>query len=133
MIRPINGTTRPKAFTLIELLIVIAIIAILAAIHFPVFATAREKARQTACASNEKQLALGITQYLQDFDEHMPSGTWSWGGGCGWAGQVYPYVKSTGAFMCPNDSQAGNPTVSYATCAPLRTANTAELACKSRR
>ncbi|MDR3709691.1 MAG: DUF1559 domain-containing protein [Capsulimonadaceae bacterium] len=103
-----------RGFTLIELLVVIAIIAILAAILFPVFATAREKARQTTCLSNEKQLGLGITQYLQDFDERIPSGTWVWGGGCGWAGQVYPYIKSTGAFTCPNDVQAANPTVSYA-------------------
>jgi len=103
-----------NGFTLIELLVVIAIIAILAAILFPVFATAREKARQTSCLSNEKQLGLGISQYLNDFDETMPSGTWSWGAGCGWAGQVYPYVKSTGAFMCPDDVQAANPTVSYA-------------------
>jgi prepilin-type processing-associated H-X9-DG protein len=81
---------------------------------FPVFATAREKARQTSCLSNEKQLGIAIAQYIQDYDERIPSGTWIWGGGCGWAGQVYPYVKSTGAFMCPNDVQAANPTVSYA-------------------
>lgn len=59
-------------FTLIELLVVIAIIAILAAILFPVFATAREKARQTACLSNLKQMGLGIQQYEQDYDETMP-------------------------------------------------------------
>ena len=55
---------RKSAFTLIELLVVIAIIAILAAILFPVFASVREKARQTTCASNERQLGLGILQYL---------------------------------------------------------------------
>src|SRR5579875_186288 len=58
-------------FTLIELLVVIAIIAILAAILFPVFAQAREKARQITCISNEKQLTLGILQYIQDSDETM--------------------------------------------------------------
>ncbi len=61
-----------KGFTLIELLVVIAIIAILAAILFPVFARAREKARQTSCLSNIKQLTLGVQMYVQDFDERFP-------------------------------------------------------------
>ena len=61
-----------RGFTLIELLVVIAIIAILAAILFPVFARAREKARQTTCLSNHKQIALGILMYTQDYDEHLP-------------------------------------------------------------
>jgi len=60
-----------KGFTLIELLVVIAIIAILAAILFPVFAKAREKARQTACLSNMKQLALATLMYAQDYDERL--------------------------------------------------------------
>ena len=61
-----------RGFTLIELLVVIAIISILAAILFPVFAKAREKARQAACMSNEKQLALGVLMYAQDNDEVLP-------------------------------------------------------------
>jgi len=61
-----------SGFTLIELLVVIAIIALLAAILFPVFAQAREKARQTSCASNMKQLALGVIQYVSDFDDKYP-------------------------------------------------------------
>ena len=60
---------RRKGFTLIELLVVIAIIAILAAILFPVFAKAREKARQTSCLSNLKQITLGNQMYAQDYDE----------------------------------------------------------------
>ncbi|MDR3708193.1 MAG: DUF1559 domain-containing protein [Capsulimonadaceae bacterium] len=108
-------------FTLIELLVVIAIIAILAAILFPVFATAREKARQTSCASNMKQLGLGLLQYSQDYDELMPCGTQGAGNvingvtqdgrGLGWAGQVYAYVKSVGLYACPDDTHVvPNPT-----------------------
>ena len=61
-----------RAFTLIELLVVIAIISIIAAILFPVFAQAREKARQITCTSNEKQLSLGVLMYAQDNDETPP-------------------------------------------------------------
>ncbi|BDI29941.1 hypothetical protein CCAX7_19920 [Capsulimonas corticalis] len=114
-----------RGFTLIELLVVIAIIAILAAILFPVFAKAREKARQTACLSNEKQLGLGILQYVQDNDEVFPCGAVptvggvptpgsGYGGGAGWGGQIYPYVKSAAVYSCPDDSGSGSgPVVSY--------------------
>jgi prepilin-type N-terminal cleavage/methylation domain-containing protein len=65
-------TTLPRGFTLIELLVVIGIISILAAILFPVFAQTREKARQTACLSNAKQIGLAITMYREDYDETNP-------------------------------------------------------------
>jgi prepilin-type N-terminal cleavage/methylation domain-containing protein/prepilin-type processing-associated H-X9-DG protein len=100
---------RISGFTLIELLVVIAIIAILAAILFPVFAKVREKARQISCASNEKQLALGLLQYVQDSDETYPGGD-SYGiysqEGRGWASRIYPYVKSTAVYKCNDDPTA---------------------------
>ncbi|GIV07592.1 MAG: hypothetical protein KatS3mg017_0794 [Fimbriimonadales bacterium] len=63
---------RRCGFTLIELLVVIAIIAILAAILFPVFAQAREKARQTQCLSQNKQIGVAAMMYVQDYDETFP-------------------------------------------------------------
>ena len=95
---------KSSGFTLIELLVVIAIIAILAAILFPVFQKVRENARRTACLSNTKQLAIAAIQYEQDSDEKTPGGSDHNGLGSGWAGQIYPYVKSTGVFKCPDDS-----------------------------
>ncbi len=107
---------KKQAFTLIELLVVIAIIAILAAILFPVFAQAREKARATACLSNLKQIGLGYAQYEQDYDETVPCGLSTWGRGMGWAGQIYPYVKSKQVYMCPNDptTTSSGDIISYA-------------------
>jgi prepilin-type N-terminal cleavage/methylation domain-containing protein/prepilin-type processing-associated H-X9-DG protein len=96
-----------SGFTLIELLVVIAIIAILAAILFPVFAKVREKARQITCVSNEKQLGLALSMYVQDYDETMPcryvSSNGRGNGWYGWKSMLYPYVKSTGAYMCPDN------------------------------
>jgi prepilin-type N-terminal cleavage/methylation domain-containing protein/prepilin-type processing-associated H-X9-DG protein len=98
-------TRRTRGFTLIELLVVIAIIAILAAILFPVFAKAREKARQISCASNERQLGLAIIQYNQDNDERfMPGLGTSNLFGQGWTGECQSYIKSTGLAKCPDDS-----------------------------
>lgn len=105
------------AFTLIELLVVIAIIAILAAILFPVFAKVREKARQISCLSNCKQLGLGYMQYNQDNDETYIFCQQYGNAGQGWAGRLYPYVKSTAVYKCPDDPHnpyAGEFTVSYA-------------------
>jgi prepilin-type N-terminal cleavage/methylation domain-containing protein/prepilin-type processing-associated H-X9-DG protein len=94
---------KKRAFTLIELLTVMTIIAILGGMLFPVFARAREKARQTACISSERQLGLAFAQYSQDYDERIPSGTIGLLGR-GWAGQTYPYVKSSDIYKCPDDS-----------------------------
>jgi len=107
---------KQNAFTLIELLVVIAIIAILAAILFPVFAQAREKARSISCVSNMKQINLACLQYVQDYDETFPIGNSLWNLTGGWIGQgpnnwaaaIAPYIKSTGVFVCPDDSAGGN-------------------------
>jgi type II secretory pathway pseudopilin PulG len=106
-----------RAFTLIELLV---IIAILAAILFPVFAKAREKARQSQCMSNLKNCALALRMYSSDFDEKLPFGVPTIGGvfgwpnsapdtrrcrweySCGWAFQSQAYIKNNQVLVCPN-------------------------------
>ena len=96
---------RKKGFTLIELLVVIAIIAILAAILFPVFAKAREKARQASCTSNQKQIGLAILQYVQDYDETFPPTLFLSNPGYmyySWAIVISPYVKNYNAYSCPS-------------------------------
>jgi prepilin-type N-terminal cleavage/methylation domain-containing protein/prepilin-type processing-associated H-X9-DG protein len=94
------------AFTLIELLVVIAIIAILAAILFPVFARAREKARQTSCLSNLKQISLALMMYTQDYDEMTVQRTsegWAQGWGVTWRSLIYPYMKNAAVLACPSN------------------------------
>lgn len=96
-----------RAFTLIELLVVITIITILAAILFPVFAQAREKARQTQCASNTRQIGIGILMYIQDYDETLapiaiPSAD---GNGILWPELVQPYIKNNQIRLCPSDAK----------------------------
>ena len=104
-----------KAFTLIELLVVIAIIAILAAILFPVFARARENARRASCQSNEKNIALGFKQYIQDNGEKYPPAMASaydlkQSGG---SGALSEYIKSSAIFYCPSDSDKVNGSYGY--------------------
>src|SRR5918911_756201 len=98
--------TQRRGFTLIELLVVIAIIAILAAILFPVFAQAREKARQAACLSNAKQIGLGCRMYAQDYDEvNVPERVLLPGGAyISFRANLQPYVKNKNVFVCPSAS-----------------------------
>jgi prepilin-type N-terminal cleavage/methylation domain-containing protein/prepilin-type processing-associated H-X9-DG protein len=113
------GHTRRNGFTLIELLVVIAIIAILAAILFPVFAKAREKARQTNCVSNLKQIGTAMLMYAQDYDETLPlayyedwlhywdctldASTWTEAG----PGLLDPYTKNGQLRACPSFKVTG--------------------------
>ena len=115
--------SKQHGFTLIELLVVIAIIAILAAILFPVFAKAREKARQSSCTSNLKQIGLAMLQYAQDYDEKfvlMGTGNqptpvvandtyFNYNPGSAyqyfyrsWASNIYPYMKNLQVYRCPS-------------------------------
>jgi prepilin-type N-terminal cleavage/methylation domain-containing protein/prepilin-type processing-associated H-X9-DG protein len=101
-----------RAFTLIELLVVIAIIAILAAILFPVFAQAKAAAKATSCLANTKQLALALTLYANDEDDHLPAATEhgaDMGGGEetaaeSWLDTVQPYIKARLLYRCPEDN-----------------------------
>jgi prepilin-type N-terminal cleavage/methylation domain-containing protein len=117
-----GSTHRQNGFTLMELLVVIAVMAILAAILFPVIAHAREKARQSACLSNLKQIGLAILMYADDYDGRHPAGSnpslWvpgpegSWKRMPTWQGDVsrqimtpllLPYVNNPQVFLCPSD------------------------------
>lgn len=106
--------SKRHGFTLIELLVVIAIIAILAAILFPVFAQAREKARQTVCLSNAKQLGIATMMYAEDYDETYPlSLTGDLDPSSPTFGRLetaydrlYPYTKSLGVYVCPDAPNA---------------------------
>jgi len=92
-----------RAFTLIELLVVIAIIAILAAILFPVFAKAREKARQASCLSNLKQIAQSLVMYTGDYESYpMMSSVSTASPRTRWPDLIYPYVKNPQVFLCPS-------------------------------
>ncbi|MGE5530826.1 MAG: prepilin-type N-terminal cleavage/methylation domain-containing protein [Bacteroidota bacterium] len=110
-------TRRGKSgFTLIELLVVIAIIAILAAILFPVFAKAREKARQTSCLSNLKQIGTSVLMYTQDYDEMYPISFQDVASGAGsayqipmtWPNRLMPYIKNSQLYKCPSDGRPLN-------------------------
>ena len=133
---------RRKGFTLIGLLVVIAIIAILAAILFPVFAKAREKARQASCQSNLKQITLAFLMYASDYDEAYPIFNWgnrpcggnpAWPNMVMWYAATYPYTKNAQIYECPSQARGkcANsasapwssiiPTTSYAMNEPIST------------
>ena len=108
---------RKRGFTLIELLVVIAIIAILAAILFPVFARAREKARQTSCLSNCKQMGLAVMMYCQDYDEYYPArqrplsspfqiNGYTHSSAILWYAAIWPYFTNVDVFNCPSARDA---------------------------
>jgi len=109
-----SPTAQAKGFTLIELLVVISIIAVLAAILFPVFARARENARRASCMSNLKQMGLAVMMYTQDYDEAFPfsnipttvkppGGWWTPSANAAyWPQILYPYTKSTQVYVCPS-------------------------------
>src|SRR4051794_17550130 len=81
-----------RAFTLIELLVVIGIIAILSAVVFPVFASVRERGRQTACLSNQRQITMAVLQYVEDNDEHFPwSNSFDYNNH--WSLNIDPYIQ----------------------------------------
>jgi prepilin-type processing-associated H-X9-DG protein len=96
----------------------VAIISILAAILFPVFARARDNARRASCISNLKQIGLGVMMYVQDYDERFPGGYYGvpagtvgpdgkiyWDGVVFWEQMIYPYVKNHQVFFCPSSAQ----------------------------
>ena len=123
---------KKQGFTLIELLVVIAIIAILAAILFPVFARAREKARQSSCQSNLKQIGLGLAMYVQDWDQRFPRQYYDPNAPrfprdgqqivnrndyTNYQDYIMPYVKNKQLFVCPStrrNPQNDAPELDYA-------------------
>lgn len=112
--KPFDARLAKRAFTLIELLVVIAIISLLAAILFPVFGRVRENARRTSCASNLKQIGIGVLQYMQDYDEYYPI-NWDYNGNGsisnpeveGWRYYLMSYIKNDQIYRCPSSSVPG--------------------------
>lgn len=112
----LSSQQRHHGFTLLELLVVVSIIALLAAILFPAFSRARENARRSSCQSNLKQIGLALMQYTQAYDEKIvghyfkatTSATDGHPGAYRWMDAIYPYVKSPTIFDCPSDIHLDN-------------------------
>ena len=109
--RPMSrvANSENRGFTLVELLAVIAILAVVAALLFPVLHSVKGKARETACASNLHQMSLAMEMYLQDYDEVFPvsyvasrTGPYH-----SWRQLIGPYVRNTDIFMCPAAEHRG--------------------------
>ena len=106
-----------RAFTFLEVLLVLFVVGVLAALLFPVFSRARENSRRSSCQSNLKQIGLGFLQYVRDYDETFPlaytdndaSGAYNANFDKGWADNVQPYIKSTQVFQCPGEPSAYAP------------------------
>ncbi len=106
-----------RAFTLVEILIVLFVIGVLAALLFPAFERARQNARRSSCQSNLKQIGLGLLQYQRDYDEKAPfdyadsdgSGAYNPNFDAGWMQILQPYIKSTQVFQCPSEPLPYNP------------------------
>jgi prepilin-type processing-associated H-X9-DG protein len=101
-----------RAFTLIDLLVVVGIVVVLAVVMWPLFAQRRKLARQSSCQQNLKQISLAIKQYRNDFDERFPLVSVSSGSPTGvppygWADAIQPYIGNTAVYQCPSDANWG--------------------------
>lgn len=110
---PLFFMAQQYGFTLIEILVVIGVVILVAAVLFPVFASSRENGRRTSCSSNLRTLGLALMMYVQDNNEQGPNGIISphvtpkqIPVATGWAGRIFPYVKSTTVYQCPDDPTA---------------------------
>src|SRR5580704_166584 len=101
---------RTHGFTLLELVIVVTVVVILCIILFPVNPS-REKPRSVVCMSNMKQLGLGMIQYVQDYDQHLPLRQANEPQTVSWRSLIYPYTKSKGLYQCPTDPAAKWPDI----------------------
>lgn len=108
--------TRKNAFTLVEIIVVIAIILILAGLAFPIMSRAKAASKQSACLANLRQLAVGLAIYAADNDDKHPVAKipktlfkTQPEASLGWAGRIYPYVKASGSFQCPTDATQPQP------------------------
>jgi prepilin-type processing-associated H-X9-DG protein len=107
---------RRSGFTLRELLLLLLVVGMLAALSFPVFFRARDNERTRTCQSRLKQICLGFLQYAQDYNDHLPRVSFQYPrfdrgsfAAYGWAGTLYPYLRSVQLFQCPSEPTAASP------------------------